>query len=715
MKKFYLLMLALVALVTTANAGTKNLYKQDFEGVADAAAAGWTSPNLQAGLTIQSDDYGSFLSWSCGGNNGRSAYVLWGKDIYTDALVDGTYHLTFDWSFAANANNQYSSEVNVFTDDKPAANNAQLYAIANAHWLFSLSQLNADMEFAINGDNTNLFVPEVGGWYVISMDVNVNTRKVDWKIEDIAGALKASGVRDLPEGTEPYAQGINVLSSRYNSQHLFDNIAVQVITDYDIANIPSVALTGINGTDRTYTISFGEEETLHVKAPGADEVVVSYDSYFGAYPVTVTTSGTLEAWTTSGSATSDKATVEVECVALSLPQATISIAGVQSGFAKTLQLTVSNADVPTQPQLFLSYVFKAEDGSTLSDEELVSGAKVDVPAKGVLTVTTKAVGFTETSVEYNNDREFAVDNTVDFQHMTGDDLVAKGFAKIDDLNSATTSGESNWTGRKRLNYQIATGEVDDEGNPTYTTYVVYGPSGDIEGAVEGAEPIQRYLFYQSGLTEEVAHSIFAPVYTWYFNDGITATSVKTDEDGNVTGPAVDDNGYLGGTTNLKVYLGIGFVHSGVQGDAENYDPAGAGYGNIRINNATMGVDGLTDDDFIIVYKIGDYGTSSVHPQYPAGTTVDAAKADYKASNIGGVVEVYKGTETFQLFRVDTAITRIETYKAVGEGTGIETVNNYSKVVSDHNAPIYNMNGVQVNPNALTKGIYVKQGKKFVVK
>ena len=41
--------------------------------------------------------------------------------------------------------------------------------------------------------------------------------------------------------------------------------------------------------------------------------------------------------------------------------------------------------------------------------------------------------------------------------------------------------------------------------------------------------------------------------------------------------------------------------------------------------------------------------------------------------------------------------------------------NTGVVVSDHNAPIYNINGVQVNPNNLQKGIYVKQGKKFIVR
>jgi hypothetical protein len=34
-------------------------------------------------------------------------------------------------------------------------------------------------------------------------------------------------------------------------------------------------------------------------------------------------------------------------------------------------------------------------------------------------------------------------------------------------------------------------------------------------------------------------------------------------------------------------------------------------------------------------------------------------------------------------------------------------------VSDHNAPIFNLTGARVS--TLNKGVYVKQGKKFIVK
>ena len=713
MRKFYLLFATLFAFSVVANAGVRNLYKQDFESVTTPAEAGWTSPNHPAALSIQSDEFGSFLCFdhSAANQNSRNAYTIWGKDIYTDALVDGTYHLQFDWSYQVNASNQYQTEIMVFTDDKPAANNSVLYTNENAHYIFALSQLDADMNFAINGDNTNIFVPELGGWYIISLDVDVNTRTVEWTIMDITGTPVATGIRTLPEGTEPYAQGINYQSGRYTSKSYFDNIMVQVVTDYDVANPPTVALVGINGVERTYNISFQDGETLHLKGTEGSEIEASYNSCGGTYVYTTTTSGTIQAWTTSGEATSEVISTEVECVPISLPAATASIVAVEAGYAKTYALTVSNADVPTQPQIFIEYSFVPEGGgAAITADEQISGVKVALPSKGTLTVTTKAVGFTPTTMTVVNNREFAVDKDIDFQHFTGAELIAKGFEQMEELNSATTSGENNWTARLRMNFQIATGEVDDDGNPTYTTYPVYGPTETGDPATPtGYEAIQRYRFLQSKLNEETAHSLFAPVYTWYGSTGVSPKAFF-DADGN---PLVDDSGNPGGTTNLQIKEGIGMVFSGQVNDAENYNPNNLSYSPILINYVTLGVDGLTDNDFIVVSKIDNYGGGSIHPQFPAGTDPEAAKAEYKAMNLGGVIEVYKGTETFQLYRVDTALSRVQTFKEK-ETEGIEEINT-GLIVSDHNAPIYNISGVQVNPNSLRPGVYIKQGKKFIVR
>ena len=94
-------------------------------------------------------------------------------------------------------------------------------------------------------------------------------------------------------------------------------------------------------------------------------------------------------------------------------------------------------------------------------------------------------------------------------------------------------------------------------------------------------------------------------------------------------------------------------------------------------------------------------------------TEDDAAADYAKLHKYLTTAVYTGTTPFTVYRVDTSVARIYVLRAKNS-TGInEIFNNDQKVISDHNAPIYNLNGVQVK--SLQKGIYIKQGKKFVVK
>lgn len=716
MKKFYLLLMAVV-FTLSANAGTKNLVKMDFES-GDPASLGWASANLAAGMSITGDEYGNYFQFSLGGSNGRSCYNTWGAELYTDQLAEGTYHVEFEWAYATPANNQFGTELAIYNSAIGGAASSNANINANEATLFSVTESADNHElFFINGDAANTFSVSGGAWFKVLLDFDVTNRKMAWRIVDqLTGETEfASGTREFAEGTDMLAAGMKIYAARYYSVVQIDNLKVQVITDYDIANKPSVALTGVNNEERTYSISFQEEEVLHVKGTDGTEIEVLYgDTEGGVYKYTTTTSGTLEAWTTSGTATSEKVSVAVECIVFQLPQATVAITNALVGFAKEYTITVSNEEVPTKPTLYVSYQYTDESGKVVAEaEEKFSGEKVSVDGKGTLTVTVVAQGFGPSTVSVKNDTEFEQKYLIDFQHMTIDELTAKGFVDKGALDAASGGGESTWTSGQRLYYRIATGEVDEDGNPTWTNYPMYGASE------AGLTPIQRYKFLQSKLTQEVAHSIFAPLYTWYYNDG-SIVKTSCDADGN---PLTSDSEQpknsgnvvhaIGGSVNLQVYIGIGFVFPGVQGDEENYDPAGAGYGNISVANAIFGVDGLTDNEFIIVSKAGGYGNTANHGDFPAGTDPEVAKAQWLQDDLGTVKEVYKGTETFQLYRIDTAMPRV-TVLTPKNGTGIETLP-YNKVVSDQNAPVYNLNGVQVEPNALQKGIYIKQGKKFVVR
>ncbi len=716
MRKFYLL-LAAFAISVAANAGIRNLYKQDFEAVKTAADAGWTSPNLADGMSIVSTEFGKWFEFAVGNNNNRNAVLTWGQDIYGEGVTNYSVH--FQWGHVNPkgtnngdpvANTQFSNEIALIVphDWQPndaekeagikavnSINNGQ-YATADSLRLFTITQLkgaygadnpywadNADFtsyayDFMINGDPNQTFTAAENAWYNIHVYVDVTARTVTYQINDESDSeVILEGVVDIAENASPYISALNVLCGRYSSKVSIDDVKVQMEIEGDYANQPTIALTGVNMAERTYKIFFetSNDEILHIKSPnGSEDTAVE-----SPYDFVTSTSGVLEAWTESGSATSEHAVENVDCSIITLPMADVAIKKVNSGYVKELTMTVSNAEVPTQPNITLTYNFQGEGGEvvTSGDNEVPSGTSINVTQKGTLTVVTHAYGFAEATYVYQNDSEFGVDASVDFQHMDEATLLSKDFVEIDPLDDPNMKGENNWTARKRMWYQIETGENDADGNPILETHVVYGPTAD------GCEAIRRFLLVPSKLNAENSHSMFAPVYTWFSEAG--------------------DGSDVAG---LKVNYGIGLINTGTKTDDGT---------SINYPNGPVGVDGLTDNDFFIVYVISDYGTSSAHPVFPAGTSVEDATAQYKAMNLGdgSNVQVLKGTETFSLYRIDTAIARIDVFKAIVDPNGIYEMTD--AVVSDHNAPIYNLNGIQMNANQLQRGIYIKQGKKFIVR
>ena len=723
-----------------ATAGIRNLFKQDFETAATPADAGWTSTNLAGGMSIVSSEEGAWFEFTLGDNNNRNAVMTWNPAEGTifDDLDVKEYTVKFQWGLVANPKGkanaaatdatQFSTEIAlisphnyVLTDEQIAAGLAQKnvvnsvtngqYAAHDSLRIFSITQLkgawsadedgnstnpywedktdvtNHILDFYIDGDTENIITLEEGAWYDITVTVNTEARTTKYSIYTLAGDLVKEGEGTIAENCDPFAKGINVLLGRYSSIADIDEVKVQVETEGDYANAPSVALTGVNMEERSYLIFFEEGEILHVK--GTDGVEdTSVDS---PYEYITTTSGSLDAWTESGSATSEHVTLDVDASIITLPEAVVDITKVGAGFVKTYKMTVDNTTVPTQPQITLTYTYNGEGPA----DEFPSGQTLDVTEQGTLVVTTHAFGFGESTVTIENNTEFAVDAEVDFQHMDEATLTEKGFTEIDVLDSSQMSGENNWTARQRLWLGIENGGTDDSGNPTYDTQVVYGPS-----TTEGAEQIRRFVLAPSKLTAESSKTLFAPMYTWY------------------TDPEVGDGSDIAA---IKMNMGIGMINTGVKGDAQD--------GSIAVTNATIGIDGLTDNDYYIIYTITDYGSNSQHPIYPQGTSVADAIAQYKASTIGtantnanglingakaadGQATVLRGTDTYGLYRIDSAIAKIEIYKSAGE-SGIRDIT--GAVISDHNAPIFNLNGVQVNPNTLKKGVYVKQGKKFIVR
>lgn len=711
MRKLYLLFAALIGFSAVANAGVKNLYKQDFESVKTAAEAGWSSPNLPDGMTIKSTDEGSWFMFSLGNANNRNAILNWNPAEGT--IFDGQdikkYTVTFLWGHTSNPkgqNNgaatndtQFSTEIAILSENAKITNNSQYgyYESPDSNRIFTITQLkgawdknNPDNnpyftkddvttyanDFFINGDRDNKITLAEGAWYIITVTVDTEAKTTEYSVEEMGGSQEvlASGTYKLGENCSPWARGINVLLGRYSSVAEIDDVKVQQEMADDYANTPTVALTAVDMNKRTYQILFEDGEILKGKTTEGTDI----DEVTSPFNYETTTSGTLTVWTVSGTATSEKVEVEVVAEPITLPNATAAITKVNDGYWKEYKLSVDNTTVPTMPQILMTYEFKGVSGKTItSPDEVLSGTTLVVEEEGTLTITTKAAGFLSSTSTIKNDSEFKIDKTLDFQHMTEAELTGLGFTEMDPIDSSTMSGENNWTARKRLWFGIENGETDDDGKPLYETHVVYGPSAD------GCEPIRRFYLGASKITEK----LFEPL-----NLKVSATGDGSD------------------VPSIKVNMGIGLIQTAAPGD----DPANA---TVRsLETITLSIADLTEEDFYIVYKINDYGTSSKHPIYEVGTTKEDGIAKYKAENLGDgtMVEVHKGNETFDLYRIDTAIARITIFKNANP-TNIKDVTNGVKNNADENAPIYDLRGVQQTKGALQKGVYIQNGKKFVNK
>ena len=660
--------------------GKRVLFKQDFETAGTPQNAGWLSPNLTGGMSIVSSEHGSWFEFSLGGNNNRNAFMNWKPDEGTifDGLDIKEYTVNFLWGFSKNSssplnpkNTEYVNEITILSGSWDQYANSHyvnngLYATKESLRLFSVTQLkgayindnpfwvdnedntNYINDFYIDGDTENRITLTEGEWYDITLRVDVEKRTTAWSIYTKDGILVKQGNGTIAEDCNPYAKGINVLLGRYNAIANIDNVKVSVPTEGDYANEPCIDLTEINMAKRTYMISFEEGETLHVKGTNGVETTTTTSPY--KYVTEI--SGVLEAWTVCGTFLSGHVTIDVDASVMELPSAQFELTKIGSGYDKTYKMTVDNSIVPTQPTITLTYKY---NGGGDESCELPSGSSINLTEKGVLEVTTHAKGFGSSTVTINNDVEYVLDNVIDFQHMDETTLIEKGFVEKESLQSMTMSGENNWTARERLWYGIADGGIDNDGNPTYDKHTVYGYY---------AEPIRRFFLKPSELTEDVANTIFAPVKTWY-TGGEWDSSVADGSD----------------VPGVKFYYGLGLLQSGILGD-DGFS-TNTSTNSITYQNAKISVNGLSDNDYYMVYTINDYGSSSLHPLFPKGTVVEDATLQYKAMNLGDAlspmnltperngVSLLRGTEDFALYRIDTAIARIEVFKSKSSSAPIE--------------------------------------------
>lgn len=719
MKKFFLT-LGAATLALSSFAATRVLYEQNFETAVDAAATGWEFGGTS--MTIASDEFGKFLELSLGNINGRTGVVNWGEEIFLKdgqpILEDGTYTLTFDFCLQAGSNNQYNGCLTIFTNHKGVTNQPYRNPWSPAgywqNYLFDMSQV-VDMpsQFAINGgtivtegeDGTKTYAIdysdpstlEIGAWYTVTLDVNVNDRTVEWSMNTLAGDIVKSGTLEVPEtdvngdAISMYAEGMWAMLARYNSIYRIDNIKIYFESSSDYANDPVVALTGIGKTAddelnlnlRTYTITFLDGETLHIIGTNGDTEEVEYADCEGQYQYTTTTSGTLTAWTTCGEAESEKVVTEVDCTPVKLPAVTATISSVGEGYEKSYTLTVSNTETPLQPTIFISYEFKGESGETISSTDEASGCIVSVKEPGTLTVTSQAFGYEATEATVKNNVQFETKKAWDFARMAKEEIVACGFpAEFTVLNTGNMSGFNSWSGRKRLYYNLEGSEsVNDEGKTVYTAVYPFG------------------FIAEDNTTNVIEYSVI--------DRSAIATTAKGDYFEGLT--IFPDRGKVaeGGLPNVGMIYRVGLYND-----------------QTTNNNNNVVVNDLDKTDFVVVNYINNYGGNSNHPVVATDEDYYAVLAGdnavYSVAKDG--VEIMEGegdaatgtglySVTHALYRIDTAITKITVFKQVGGGSAVEEIN-AAEIEGD--GYYYTIDGIRLS-EPTRPGLYIHNGKKIIIK
>lgn len=669
MKKIYLLLLTLVAFVTSSNAAIKVIYNQDFESAVDATAAGWASPSAAAGLSITSDGESKVLSFAPSGND-RSAHTLWGADLIKNAGVS-TYTVSFEFCAKAWGSNHVTTEYTLMADGTTCTKSANASFISKSdNWLFDLSQqttntaaASGSMSFTINKDENSVISLASGTWYHVDLTVNVDARTVDYNIQ-AGGSEPVEGTYTVPEGVEMYATGLYFLGARYLPVQYFDNISVTSEVNGDFANTPTTTLSSINNQQRVYSLGFKEGETLHVMWNGvateyefseAEPNVVDptsgtiawsnnpkYDSSNEGLVNDACQSGSLEVWTTAGDAESEHVTLEVSNELVPVSAATAAISAVSAGYGKTYVLTADNSTVELAPTLYIDAKFTGKDASqSFTKSDLTSGATIELPGEGTLTLTTKAFGYKSVNSTVVNDIEYQQKADYNFAHWTDKEIAAAGF-----------TADGNVTGN----------------------YANYG----------------RLYWYNSATYDASAENNEKTAYST-----IPQFTKKSSEwtDGVLSG---DIEFTAAPTVNVHVFQGVGLNLEGKKGD--NQDGNWISSLNLKINN-------LNATDFIMVSGYNNYGSNALHP-------VVASEEEFLARDNAPVISVVSGTTEISLYRVSDVIARLQVFSPVGETDGIANVNAADKTNAD--APIYNLSGMRVNKNNLQKGIYIQNGKKFVV-
>ena len=694
MRKFTLLTSLMALFAISSMADTKIVYRDAF--ASDASKANWT--NSRGGAANDATSFvttedGGFMQFGNGSANfnGTRFSSIWGTTPWEGVTIpnDG-YTMEFWFCFnkfgnnSSNAN-QRNNEIAIISADE-ATNEGASKALANywgnagtdyvksetetipvfKNYLFKISQNpegsaageggyvgNGSCGFFINGGTDEVRLAE-GSWYKVVL--TIVGQNVAYAISDLNETALAggNGVRTLDDGADNRAGGLLHYQARYlGITQIGLNLQISYATTEAIANEPTVSLFAVKGNDRVYKAVFGEDETLHYSFNGVEQPTRDYWDNEGKEEITVTESCLMEVWTTKLTATSSKVSQNVECGWIKLVDPVVAIASVSEGFGKTYKVTFDPLAAQHLLAVESAITYSINGGAA---QEVANGGTIDMPSAGTLKVTVNQIP--QGGQKYYIDSEVTINNDVEY-------VVAKE-TKYIEWDDAHFAGNAAWTASK----------LEDSNMSHWAGHWQAANEYDLdEKQKKEADPSYEMKPTQNPVkVYRTDNSYDLPIY-----------NLENDAEG----------------VNYKNEL-LPLIPNTVRGNLAILLEEGLFVNGTSYNNLELSFDPqwTTDDqakpNFIEIRKTNNYDR---YDKGPGRHITDIVKTD---------------DTTYTLYRFDTAIhsARVFTYKGFTPSTGIEAIKNVKTF--NENAPIFNLNGVRVQ-NAAQKGIYIQNGKKFVVK
>ncbi|MBQ9641497.1 MAG: hypothetical protein IJV06_08045 [Bacteroidaceae bacterium] len=572
------------------------------------------------------------------------------------------------------------------------------------------------------------FTMAAGTWYHFSLTINKTTKAVSYTIT--ADGKDAQSGSYTSTSTTGICTGVFIRTPR-SGNISFDNFFMTDEVENDVAAVPVISLTALNGTERTYTITCLPGETLHYVLPGESE---SASSSSASTVVSTSTSGTLRAWTTSGTAISTEATVDVDASAVTLAAPEIWISGMSTnGSLYNAELNARNDQnsVLLKPTATMSATF-TPDGDVAENVTLPYTAT----EKGTLTVTVSAEGYTSASTSFSVEGNYVQTwQSLDFSSLVGTDAVQAALGTDWTLQDGHGRWAS-WNKDKDGSYNFYATSTDGKyknfnENIYFRDVVVLAEGMGLGRNVTGGEAIS--------VSNTVAGQIVAfEIYNGYgvdINKGTNtymsyAMSNGTDRPSmsstngallvqatiyspvpTTVSKSISDAGYA---TYCSPYA-LDFTGSGLTAYVATVTGTEVSFTEVTKVPANTGVllKGAADDYEITVAASADAVESALigvteETKVPAGSFVlyngDKGVGFYKTT-----AEFTVGANTAYL----PALGGDAKARFISLDEGTATAITAVEAVTNNNGVIYNLRGQRVAQP--TKGIYIQNGKKILVK